>query len=172
MRQMGRNPRTSWGKIAEQRCARALEIYCSAVAAFGRAMLIYRRRSAGQAPPLAAELSRAALDARQVRSALRLMNSRGSTARRTRSTREVAGSSLTPREREVAVLIARGLTNTQIAEALVITRGTAANHVAHILGRLGLRSRTQVAIWAVHNGLVQPAPEIVAADDVNKVWVA
>jgi DNA-binding CsgD family transcriptional regulator len=56
---------------------------------------------------------------------------------------------LTPREREVAQLIARGFSNRQIAEALVISEGTARSHVAHILARLGARSRTQVAAWVV-----------------------
>ena len=52
---------------------------------------------------------------------------------------------LTPREREVAGLIASGYTNQQIAEMLVLTRGTVANHVAHILYKLGVTNRTQVA---------------------------
>jgi DNA-binding NarL/FixJ family response regulator len=42
-------------------------------------------------------------------------------------------------------LIARGYTNQQIAETLVLTRGTVANHVAHILGKVGVTNRTQVA---------------------------
>jgi predicted ATPase/class 3 adenylate cyclase/DNA-binding CsgD family transcriptional regulator len=65
-----------------------------------------------------------------------------------------AASVLTRREQEVATLIARGLTNRQIAEALVITEGTAANHVVHILNKLGYGSRTQVAVWASEHGLV------------------
>lgn len=44
-------------------------------------------------------------------------------------------------------MIARGYTNQQIADALVLTPGTVANHVQHILERLNLRSRTQVALW-------------------------
>jgi DNA-binding NarL/FixJ family response regulator len=63
-------------------------------------------------------------------------------------------SGLSPREREVAVLIARGHTNRQIADALVITEWTADTHVRHILSKLGLRSRTQVAAWAVERGLL------------------
>lgn len=58
-------------------------------------------------------------------------------------------AALTRRQREVARLIARGYTNAQIAEALVVTEGTAANHVAAILQRLELTNRTQVAAWAV-----------------------
>jgi DNA-binding NarL/FixJ family response regulator len=61
---------------------------------------------------------------------------------------------LTPREREVARLVARGLTNGQIADELVISRGTVMVHIKHILGRLGMSSRTQVAAWyAQHAGL-------------------
>jgi DNA-binding NarL/FixJ family response regulator len=52
---------------------------------------------------------------------------------------------LTPRESEVGALIARGLTNRQIAEALVITPGTAALHVEHIRAKLGVHSRSQIA---------------------------
>ena len=60
---------------------------------------------------------------------------------------------LTRREREVARLVARGLTNRQIASALVIAEGTAGVHVDHILSKLGFRSRAQVAAWAVEHGL-------------------
>jgi predicted ATPase/DNA-binding CsgD family transcriptional regulator len=62
-------------------------------------------------------------------------------------------SPLTKREREVAALIARGLSNREVGEALVIAEGTAANHVEHILGKLGFGSRAQVAAWAVERGL-------------------
>jgi DNA-binding NarL/FixJ family response regulator len=65
---------------------------------------------------------------------------------------------LTPREREVVGLIARGLTDRQIAEELVITTGTAGNHVVHILAKLGFRSRTQVAAWAVEHGAAPGTP--------------
>jgi predicted ATPase/DNA-binding CsgD family transcriptional regulator len=56
--------------------------------------------------------------------------------------------SLTPREAEVAALIARGLSNRQIAERLVISRRTADSHVAHILAKLGFAARSQIAVWA------------------------
>jgi DNA-binding CsgD family transcriptional regulator/tetratricopeptide (TPR) repeat protein len=72
------------------------------------------------------------------------------------STRVPGSSPLSPREREVAALIARGLTNRQIADELVIAEGTAANHVKHILARLGLESRTQIAAWAIEHGLHRP----------------
>jgi non-specific serine/threonine protein kinase len=58
---------------------------------------------------------------------------------------------LTSRECEVAVLVARGLTNRQIAAELVITERTVAAHVEHILSKLGFVSRTQVGVWAAAN---------------------
>jgi predicted ATPase/DNA-binding SARP family transcriptional activator/DNA-binding CsgD family transcriptional regulator len=54
---------------------------------------------------------------------------------------------LTRREREVALLVARGLTNRQIASELSVSQSTANNHVARILRKLELRSRTQIATW-------------------------
>jgi DNA-binding CsgD family transcriptional regulator len=60
---------------------------------------------------------------------------------------------LSPREREVAALLARGLSNRSIAEALVITEATTGVHVKHILGKLGFQSRSQVAVWAAARGL-------------------
>jgi len=60
-------------------------------------------------------------------------------------------SVLTKRQHEVAVLIADGLTDREIAERLVISPRTAESHVEQILTRLNLRSRTQVAAWAVRN---------------------
>jgi non-specific serine/threonine protein kinase len=56
---------------------------------------------------------------------------------------------LSRREREVAVLVARGLTNRQIAEQLVIAERTVEGHLERIRGKLGLRSRTQIAVWVV-----------------------
>ena len=55
---------------------------------------------------------------------------------------------LTLREREIALLVARGLSNRQISTELSISERTAANHVAKILKKLGLNSRTQIATWA------------------------
>ena len=54
---------------------------------------------------------------------------------------------LTPREQEVAALVARGLTNRQVSSELSISERTAGNHVAHILTKLGFTSRTQIAAW-------------------------
>jgi len=65
-----------------------------------------------------------------------------------------APAPLTPRQLEVAVLVAQGLTNRQIAERLVVTEAAAAKHVEHILNRLGVGTRAQIAAWAAARGLV------------------
>jgi predicted ATPase/DNA-binding CsgD family transcriptional regulator len=61
-------------------------------------------------------------------------------------------STLTPREREIAALIARGLSNKGIADELVISPATVARHVTNILTKLGFSSRAQIAAWAVERG--------------------
>lgn len=61
---------------------------------------------------------------------------------------------LTERELDVLKLLGQGDTNKEIAEKLVISEGTAKNHVSNILNGLGLRDRTQAAIYARENGLV------------------
>ena len=58
-------------------------------------------------------------------------------------------TSLTKREREVAAYVAEGLTNRDIADRLVISDRTVESHVEHIRNKLGVRSRAQVATWAV-----------------------
>jgi DNA-binding CsgD family transcriptional regulator len=65
---------------------------------------------------------------------------------------------LTPREHEVAVLVARGLTNRQVAEELVIAPGTARVHVERILGKLQFSSRRQLTTWAIERGLLATGP--------------
>jgi DNA-binding NarL/FixJ family response regulator len=57
-------------------------------------------------------------------------------------------AALSPREAEVARLVAQGLTNRQIAERLVISERTAKNHVQHILTKLGFTTRSQIAAWS------------------------
>lgn len=60
---------------------------------------------------------------------------------------------LTDRELEVLKLLGEGFSNKEIAEALFITEGTAKNHVSSVIDKLGLRDRTQAALWAVRHGV-------------------
>ena len=60
---------------------------------------------------------------------------------------------LTRREREIAALVAEGLSNAEIAQRLTISPGTAANHIAHIMRALGARNRVHIAMWTVEQGL-------------------
>ncbi|GMU40521.1 MAG: hypothetical protein AMXMBFR23_13870 [Chloroflexota bacterium] len=71
---------------------------------------------------------------------------------------EVSGliAALTPREREVLLLIARGYANAEIAEAFVVSEGTVKTHVKRILAKLDVRDRTQAAIFAFDSGFVTP----------------
>jgi NarL family two-component system response regulator LiaR len=63
---------------------------------------------------------------------------------------------LTEREVEVLSLVARGLSNQEIAERLVVSERTVRTHVSNILGKLHLANRTQAALYAVREGLISP----------------
>lgn len=72
------------------------------------------------------------------------------------TTKPANGPQLTERENEVIRLVSQGKSNHEIAEALVISEKTAKVHISNILSKLGLADRTQMAIYAIKHGLVDP----------------
>ncbi len=66
---------------------------------------------------------------------------------------------LTPRELEILQLVARGLSNTEIADQLVVSSTTIKTHVARVLMKLALRDRIQAVVFAYENGVIRPGAE-------------
>jgi DNA-binding CsgD family transcriptional regulator/predicted negative regulator of RcsB-dependent stress response len=89
-----------------------------------------------------------------IKADVRAMNMQPALDRAVRLEQSVAtANGLTRREQEVAILVAAGHSNREVAEKLVISEATVEVHVKHILSKLGFRSRAQVAAWAAQRGL-------------------
>ena len=69
--------------------------------------------------------------------------------------RRRGGPSLTRREREVAALVARGLSNREAAEQLLVAQRTIETHLEHIFAKLGVQTRAEVAAWAARQDLLE-----------------
>ena len=86
------------------------------------------------------------------------------------TTPRVTPDALTPRLREVAALIAEGLTNAEIGHRLTITPARATLHVEGVLRWLGCHTRVQVAVWAIDHGLVTVAPPVMSNESAEAAF--
>ncbi|WP_329790701.1 response regulator transcription factor [Lentzea sp. DG1S-22] len=68
---------------------------------------------------------------------------------------EQRGAPLTGRELDVVLAVGRGFTNAEIAERLTVSLSTVKSHLTNVQGKLGVRNRTEIAIWAWRNGLLR-----------------
>ena len=124
-----------------------------------------RRRDAAQAyaaarhvvEQLATTIPDARLAAAFLRHAMARMPRTAPSSPRRAAQQAVDG--LTAREREVAILVAYGKSNREIAAALVLTERTTKAHVGNILSKLGFSSRTQIVAWAIEKGLLRAPSE-------------
>jgi non-specific serine/threonine protein kinase len=136
--------------VAEDHLRRAARLFGAAavlrepVGDFGSATLAAARTSA-------LEAIRAQLGQREFAAVLaeghNLSFDQACSLARTTDVAERSPGSLSAREHEVAQLVARGLSNREIAETLVLTERTVESHLTHIFGKLDLRSRSQLTVW-------------------------
>ena len=131
---------------AERACAEHGAAAFHAEAKYERARALTARARPGDVEQARSLLAAARANAGRLGMAAAL--SEKITALRTRVERADPTRALTRREREVADLVSQGLTNRELAERLVIAERTAENHVQHILVKLGLSNRSQLAVWA------------------------
>ena len=85
---------------------------------------------------------------------LLVLGGSGASATSAAARRGTAVAQLSPREREVLVVVARGMTNAEIAAALVLSEHTVKRHVANILTKLDLANRAAAAAFAVQHGML------------------
>lgn len=105
---------------------------------------------------LAATIDETSLREQFLRTALASLPQERPLSQEAHTSRKYGG--LSAREREVALLVAQGRSNREIAAILVVSERTAEAHVSNILGKLGLNTRTQIAAWVVEKGLTSTHP--------------
>ncbi|MDO9063160.1 MAG: response regulator transcription factor [Microbacterium sp.] len=99
----------------------------------------------------------ALLDTEVTRTVLERLATTTTAERRGAPTPDSAVDALTPRERDVLELVAHGLSNAEIAKALVVGEATVKTHVSNVLLKLSLRDRIQAVVWAYEHGVIAPA---------------